>query len=69
MPLTEGERLVRVEQRIDSIESDVHEIADRTRRIEERFSSRPSWAVTVIITLLSSSCCGLIVALATSVSI
>jgi hypothetical protein len=65
----------RNEGRITSLENQVKkdeldndkkftEIFSILKEIRNHFSSRPSWAVTVVLTLLSSVCVGLIVRLA-----
>jgi tetrahydromethanopterin S-methyltransferase subunit F len=57
-----------IEERVGIIERDneaqdnqIKQIFDDIRDIKETLLRRPSWAVTVIITILSTICAGLIV--------
>ena len=61
-------RLAIVETRVDDVVKDVGEIKGSIARIEERLialiAGRPSWGVTVIVSLLSATTVGLAVAVA-----
>lgn len=61
--LTDGERLVALEVKIDAVHEDLHSIWAAL----ERTANRPSWAVTILLTVLSSLVVALSVALATGV--
>jgi len=49
------------EQRIIALERDVSDMKTDIREIKDRLLGRPTWAVAVILTLLSSACVGLLV--------
>ena len=49
------------EQRIIALERDVSEMKSDIKEIKDRLLGRPTWIVTVLITLLSSACVGLLV--------
>jgi len=55
------------EQRIVALERDMGEVKQDIRDIKEDLLGRPTWAITVIITFLSSLSVGLIVIMARSV--
>lgn len=72
MLLTElAERLAGVEVRVDNLENwlELHEkkqndslkeIHQQLKEINDKLSGRPSWPVSIIITVLSSLCAGLL---------
>jgi len=68
MPVTVEERVGVLEAGQIDIRGDVKSIQHDIREIHNTLAGRPSWAVATIIAVLSSTCCGLIVALATSVN-
>lgn len=43
------------EQRIIALERDIKEVKDNIKELKDDLVKRPSWAVTVIITVLSSA--------------
>jgi len=49
------------EQRIVALERDVSEMKSDIKEIKDRLLGRPTWIVTVLITILSSACVGLLV--------
>ncbi len=66
------ERVAYVERQTENIEgwlsahekkqnSSLEKIEKRLERIEQKLNGRPTWAVSVLITFLSSVCIGLIV--------
>lgn len=67
MPPTEVERLATAEAAIGELREDVRGIKHDIREMRNDLAGRPSWAVSVIITILSSTVCGLAVALVTQV--
>jgi len=69
MAATAEERIGVLEAGQTELRADIHKIGENVDEIRRELAGRPSWAVATIITLLSSTCCGLIVALATSVTL
>lgn len=57
--LTDSERLVALEVKLDAVHGDIHAIWESINRL----SGRPSWSVSIVMTLLSSMVVGLAVAL------
>jgi len=55
-----------LETGMENVTDDIREMKDDVRAIRNQYSARPSWAVSVIITILSSASVGLAVALATT---
>lgn len=75
MPASTEERVGVVEAGISEVRSDVTDLRKEVRydmgeirkdvaAIRDSLAGRPSWAVSMIITILASSCVGLLVALA-----
>jgi hypothetical protein len=67
-PATNEERLGVLEAGLTDVRTDVHEIRKDIGAIRDKLAGRPSWAVSVIITVLSATCSGLVVALANNVT-
>lgn len=63
---TDSERIATLEAQMIDTKGDVRAIFVKLEDLSNRLVSRPSWAVTMILTFLSSSTVGLAVALATS---
>jgi hypothetical protein len=63
MPITLDERVSVLESPMAYVHSVVRKIIEK---LATRFATRPSWGVAAALTFLSSTCVGLIVALATS---
>lgn len=66
-PMEVGERLATLESGMSEVKKDIHEIRVDFANMRDNLSKRPSWAVSTIITALSSACAGLLVALAQQV--
>jgi hypothetical protein len=66
MPITLDERVSVLESQMAYVHSDVRKIGEDIEKLATRFATRPSWGVAAALTFLSSTCVGLIVALATS---
>jgi len=49
------------EQRIVSLERDMSDIKNDIKDIKDRLLGRPTWVVTCLITILSSTCVGLLI--------
>lgn len=56
---SDGERITALEVDMRGITSDVKEIRDDVRVLRSQLAGRPTWAVTMIITLLTAACTGL----------
>jgi len=59
-----AEKIIALEKRADINDTDHHEFSKTIKEIRDHLLNRPSWAVTVILTILTSTCVGLIVKLA-----
>ena len=57
------ERVATLEAIVKTIREDIHEL----KVFLKKLSNRPSWSVSVVITLLTTLCCGLSVYLLTNV--
>ena len=57
------ERVATLEAIVKTIREDIHEL----KVFLKKLSNRPSWSVSVVITLLATLCCGLSVYLLTNV--
>ena len=56
------QKIIALENKMDNdIKPQIKELFDAVTSIKDTLLQRPSWAVTVIITLLSSTCVGLLV--------
>jgi hypothetical protein len=64
---TENERLATLEAKVCQHEKLINDMCGDIKDIKDNLLKRPSWAVVVIITLLSTVCTGLIVFVATKV--
>jgi len=60
MPTTE-ERVAKLEQENMNQNKIIDTICSDIKDIKRTLLARPSWSVTVILTMLSTLCCGLIV--------
>jgi hypothetical protein len=67
-PATNEERIGVLEASLVDVRSDVHDIRKDIGMIRDKLAGRPSWSVSVVITILSSSSVGLLVALANNLS-
>jgi len=63
--MTDKERLIRLETQVMNQEANICAIFNDIREIKDKLLGRPSWAVTVIITALSTLCVSLIVLILT----
>jgi hypothetical protein len=59
------ERVSVLESQMNDTRSDIRAIMEELKDLANQLVGRPSWMVTIIITILSSACVGLMVALAT----
>lgn len=70
-----AERIASVEAQVDNLEnwlashekkqnSSLEKIEERLEKIQQKLDGRPTWAVSVLMTFLSSLCVGLLVFLA-----
>lgn len=62
-PASNEERLGVLEAGLVEVRADVHEIRKDIASIRSDLAGRPSWPVSALITILSSACVGLLVAL------
>lgn len=65
MTRTTEERLLLLEEQVAGTKEDVRAIFVKLEDLSNRLVMRPSWAVSTLLTLLSSTTVGLAVALAT----
>jgi uncharacterized coiled-coil protein SlyX len=61
--MTDSERIIRLETKIETQEKNICEIFEIIREIKNKLLGRPSWAITIIITALSSLSVSLIILL------
>ena len=56
-----------INERVATLEAVVQNICSDIKEIKDKLLGRPSWGVSVVITLLTTICCGLSVYLLTNV--
>lgn len=59
--MTDKERIIKLETRIDQQEQHICKIFEDIREIKDKLLGRPSWSVTIIITFLCTLCASLII--------
>ena len=59
--MTDKERIIKLETRIDNQEQHICKILEDIREIKDKLLGRPSWTVSIIITFLFTLCASLII--------
>lgn len=65
-PCIQAETIGALKATMDAQSRSLVEIKERVQIISDSLNARPTWAVSIIITLLSTSCVGLIVFVVTN---
>lgn len=59
--MTDKERIIKLETQVHNQEQNICAIFNDIREIKDKLLGRPSWAVSIIITVLSTLCVSLII--------
>jgi hypothetical protein len=61
MSMTDKEMIVKLQTQVEALERNMCQVYNDIREIKDHLLNRPSWGISIVITILSTACTALLI--------